>query len=172
MPATAVTACLADGFRLEGGGVVSDGAGVLVVGGEAFEWRPGPLLQRLRQPPQQGSTASGEGSGLLDGSGRFDLDAESLGVLDVLWPRPGMSQRMTAVWTYGGSLTRLYADILIIGTGSRIRPLSQRTANMITDLGIRVEVLDTRNAAAQYNMLVQERGLQEVAAALIPVGLM
>jgi hypothetical protein len=31
-------------------------------------------------------------------------------------------------------------------------------------------VLDTRNAAAQFNMLATERGVSEVAAALIPIG--
>lgn len=37
-------------------------------------------------------------------------------------------------------------------------------------LGIRVEVMDTRNAAAQFNLLATERGLSEVAAALLPIG--
>jgi NADH dehydrogenase [ubiquinone] 1 alpha subcomplex assembly factor 3 len=35
---------------------------------------------------------------------------------------------------------------------------------------MRVEVLDTRNAAAQFNLLATERGVSEVAAALIPIG--
>jgi NADH dehydrogenase [ubiquinone] 1 alpha subcomplex assembly factor 3 len=38
---------------------------------------------------------------------------------------------------------------------------------MINEMGLRVEVLDTRNAAAQYNLLATERGVHEVAAALI-----
>jgi hypothetical protein len=37
-------------------------------------------------------------------------------------------------------------------------------------MGIRVEVVSTRNAAAQYNLLAVERGIHEVAAALIPAG--
>jgi hypothetical protein len=35
---------------------------------------------------------------------------------------------------------------------------------------MRVEVLDTRNAAAQFNLLATERGVSDVAAALIPIG--
>jgi hypothetical protein len=40
----------------------------------------------------------------------------------------------------------------------------------INDLGIRVEIQDTRNAAAQFNLLATERGTQSVAAALVPIG--
>lgn len=35
---------------------------------------------------------------------------------------------------------------------------------------MRVEVLDTRNAAAQFNLLATERGVDDIAAVLIPVG--
>lgn len=35
---------------------------------------------------------------------------------------------------------------------------------------MRLEVLDTRNAASQFNLLATERGVQEIAAALVPVG--
>lgn len=49
-------------------------------------------------------------------------------------------------------------------------PLSPETRRHISELGIRVELLDTRNAAAQFNLLATERGVSDVAAALIPVG--
>lgn len=51
-----------------------------------------------------------------------------------------------------------------------MRPLSPKTSSKIHDLGIRIEIQDTRNAAAQYNLLATERGLNNVAAALIPIG--
>lgn len=51
-----------------------------------------------------------------------------------------------------------------------MRPLSPETRRMVSEMGVRVEVLDTRNAAAQYNMLATERGVGEVAAAMVPVG--
>ena len=62
------------------------------------------------------------------------------------------------------------ADLLILGTGPRIAPVSPSTRKAINDLGIRLEVQDTRNAAAQFNLLATERGVQQVAAALIPTG--
>lgn len=49
-------------------------------------------------------------------------------------------------------------------------PLSPQTRKRISELGMRVEVLDTRNAAAQFNLLATERGVSDVAAALIPIG--
>lgn len=49
-------------------------------------------------------------------------------------------------------------------------PLSPETKRHINSLGIRVEVQDTRNAAAQFNLLATERGVTEIAAALIPIG--
>lgn len=49
-------------------------------------------------------------------------------------------------------------------------PISPTTRKHINDLGIRLEVSDTRNAAAQFNLLATERGVQQVAAALVPIG--
>lgn len=61
-------------------------------------------------------------------------------------------------------------DILILGVGPQMRPVSPATRSAISELGMRVEVLDTRNAAAQFNLLATERGVDQVAAALIPMG--
>ncbi|ESU08981.1 hypothetical protein FGSG_04150 [Fusarium graminearum PH-1] len=44
------------------------------------------------------------------------------------------------------------------------------TRRAISELGMRIELLDTRNAAAQFNLLATERGVANVAAALIPIG--
>jgi uncharacterized protein len=60
--------------------------------------------------------------------------------------------------------------LLIIGVGKHNLPLSPRTREHVSRLGMRVEMLDTRNAAAQFNLLATERGVSEVAAALIPIG--
>ena len=62
------------------------------------------------------------------------------------------------------------ADLLILGLGKEMRPISPSTRNAISALGLRVEILDTRNAAAQFNLLATERGVEDVAAALIPLG--
>jgi NADH dehydrogenase [ubiquinone] 1 alpha subcomplex assembly factor 3 len=60
-------------------------------------------------------------------------------------------------------------DLLILGSGAKTQFLSPATRKAINDLGIRVECMDTRHAAAQYNMLVTERGIDEIAAALVPL---
>lgn len=51
-----------------------------------------------------------------------------------------------------------------------MRPISPTTRRYLSGLGLRIEVLDTRNAASQFNMLATERGVNDVAAALIPIG--
>ena len=51
-----------------------------------------------------------------------------------------------------------------------MRPISPRVRQRLNSLGIRVDIQDTRNAAAQYNLLATERGLNAVAGALIPLG--
>ena len=63
-----------------------------------------------------------------------------------------------------------FTDLLVLGVGSSILPVSSETRQQIVSLGIRLEVLDTRNAAAQFNLLATERGVGDVAAALIPTG--
>jgi NADH dehydrogenase [ubiquinone] 1 alpha subcomplex assembly factor 3 len=63
-----------------------------------------------------------------------------------------------------------YTDLLIVGTGLSTLPLSPETRQHLVSLGIRLEVQDTRNAAAQFNLLATERGVGDVAAALIPIG--
>jgi uncharacterized protein len=62
------------------------------------------------------------------------------------------------------------ADMLILGLGGSMFPLSPETRRHINSLGIRVDILDTRNAAAQFNLLATERGVAEIAAAMIPIG--
>ena len=61
-------------------------------------------------------------------------------------------------------------DLLILGVGPNMMPLSPVTRQAINSLGIQVEIQDTRNAAAQFNLLATERGVGSVAAALIPIG--
>ena len=51
-----------------------------------------------------------------------------------------------------------------------MRPISLKTRSYINSLGIRVDIQDTRNAAAQFNLLATERGVGSVAAALVPIG--
>ncbi len=61
-------------------------------------------------------------------------------------------------------------DLLILGLGPSMRPIAPEVRKHINSLGIRIDVQDTRNAAAQFNLLATERGVGNVAAALIPIG--
>lgn len=63
-----------------------------------------------------------------------------------------------------------FVDLLILGLGKEMRPISPRTRALINSLGIRVDIQDTRNAAAQFNLLATERGISTIAAALVPLG--
>ncbi|KAF4988132.1 hypothetical protein FGRMN_9949 [Fusarium graminum] len=86
---------------------------------------------------------------LVNKKGQFELPPNAFSLFDLIWPRP---------------------DLLIIGVGPSIMPLAPQTRRMISELGMRIELLDTRNAAAQFNLLATERGVSNVAAALIPIG--
>ncbi|KAH8879851.1 hypothetical protein GQ53DRAFT_789033 [Thozetella sp. PMI_491] len=132
VPSTSVDVCMPDGFALNSGAKILGGSGALLVGGEAFAWRPWTRAKRL-----------------VNAKGQWEVPAEAFGLLGLVWPRP---------------------DLLILGVGPEIRPLSPDTRKLISSLGIRVEVLDTRNAASQFNLLATERGVGEVAAAMIPLG--
>ena len=57
-----------------------------------------------------------------------------------------------------------------MGLGPSMVPLGVLTRKFINGLGMRVDVLDTRNASALFNLLATERGVGNVAAALIPLG--
>jgi len=153
-PTTAVDSCMDDGFALNSGLRVT-GSGVLLVGGEAFKWKP--WLRAGRKEGTIGSGGTGDdakgpasvGGSILNKKGQFDVDKQAWGLLDLAWPKP---------------------DLMVLGTGASIVPVSPETRRHINELGVRLEVQDTRNAAAQFNMLATERGVQQVVGALIPVG--
>ncbi|CZT25359.1 uncharacterized protein RCC_11089 [Ramularia collo-cygni] len=154
VPTTAVDACMDDGFALDSGLKIA-GAGVLLVGGEAFKWRPWIRAGQKEGPIGDGAGGDDSkgvqrlGGKLQNSKGQWDVEKHAWGVLDLAWPKP---------------------DLLILGTGIRTIPISPETRAQINELGVRIEVQDTRNAAAQYNMLATERGVQQVAAALVPIG--
>jgi len=87
--------------------------------------------------------------GIINKVGQFEIPDAGWGLFKALWPKP---------------------DLLIIGTGPTIRPLAPKTKLYLQELGMRLEVLDTRNAASQFNLLATERGVTDIAAALVPIG--
>ena len=101
----------------------------------------------------------------------------------VFWGRCGLSlvcsllasskelyKRESSTSTWTKPLTTGLTDLLILGLGPSMRPIAPEVRKNINSLGIRVDVQDTRNAAAQFNLLATERGVGNVAAALIPIG--
>jgi hypothetical protein len=142
-PATGIDATTNDGFAFSNNTRVS-GCGVLLLGGEVYKWRP----WQQSSSPTPGSSITGT---LRNAKGQWEPppSLSPWGLLEIVWPKP---------------------DLLIIGTGPGIVPISPATRRYINDLGIRIEVQDTRNAASQYNLLATERGIGQIAAALVPVG--
>ena len=75
-PTTSVDACMPNGFRFNSGLNILDGAGCLIVAGEVFSWRPWRV--------------GGNGKvGMVNRSGQWQVKKEALGLLDLLWPKPG-----------------------------------------------------------------------------------
>lgn len=102
-PSTSVDICSSDGFKLNSGVSIYDGNGVMLVGGEAFAWRPwGPDLR------------------LVNAKGQWEVREEAFAVLDLLWPRPGMTHTLHT--------TRLYR---LLGTVWR---------DTIADLGCHMQI--------------------------------
>ncbi|KXG47177.1 NADH dehydrogenase [ubiquinone] 1 alpha subcomplex assembly factor 3 [Penicillium griseofulvum] len=141
-PTTAIDACLDSGFHLNNGVKLTNGDGLLLVGGEAFAWRPWKAVEGAESDRVAKDA-------MLNSKGQFELDESVWGLLNLVWPKP---------------------DMLILGLGGSMFPLSPETRRHINSLGIRVDILDTRNAAAQFNLLATERGVTEIAAAMIPIG--
>ncbi|KAF1846176.1 uncharacterized protein K460DRAFT_367002 [Cucurbitaria berberidis CBS 394.84] len=148
-PATSIDACTSDGFALNNQMRIT-GCGLILIGGEAFRWRPW-----LQESNKEGTAAEG-GAGddamtgrLLNAKNQWEVQESAWGVLELVYPKP---------------------DLLIIGTGPNVTPIAPAVRKYLNGLGLRLEIQDTRNAAAQFNLLATERGVGQVAAALIPIG--
>ena len=94
-----------------------------------------------------------EAGDMVDKRGTLTIPTTALGVLEVLYPKP---------------------DLLLLGTGGKLWMLSKATREHLTRvLGLRVDVMDTGNASAAYNLLAQERGVEGgggVGAVMLPLG--
>lgn len=73
-PATAVDACLSDGFHLSNGVKIIGGSGCLLLGGEAFSWRPWSISTNPT---------------ILNRKRQLEISEEAWGLLDLMWPKPG-----------------------------------------------------------------------------------
>jgi NADH dehydrogenase [ubiquinone] 1 alpha subcomplex assembly factor 3 len=156
-PATSIDACTSDGFALNNQ-VRITGSGIVLVGGEAFRWWPWAREGDV----QDREVMKGK---LLNAKGQWEVHPESWGVLELVYPKPGM-----LVCTCMLAFADIIVDLLIIGTGPTVIPIAPAVRKYLNDLGMRLEIQDTRNASAQFNLLATERGVGQVAAALIPIG--
>ncbi|KAJ4958817.1 hypothetical protein NE237_025928 [Protea cynaroides] len=76
-----------------------------------------------------------------------EITADSLSIFQILKPTP---------------------EILIIGSGKHIQPVDPELRRFIKSTGLKMESVDSRNAASTYNILNEEGRV--VAAALLPYG--
>lgn len=86
-PATGIDATMSDGFALNNQMRVV-GSGLLLVGGEAFKWRPWAKEGRQEGPDL------GEGAKLRNAKGQWEVNEGSWGILELCWPKPGTSNIM------------------------------------------------------------------------------
>lgn len=87
-PASAIDACLDDGFHLSNGTKVTGGDGVLLVGGEAFAWRPWEAFSNNKDRGGEGGISDLKGM-MVNAKGQWAVDEQVWGLLGLIWPRPG-----------------------------------------------------------------------------------
>ena len=76
IPATNIDACTTKGFHLNNGMKTADGSGILLLGGEAFRWRPWGPEKTI--------------DSLLSRTGVMNVEKDMFGLLDVLYPKPDL----------------------------------------------------------------------------------
>lgn len=95
-PATAIDVCTHDGFAMNNGMRLS-GSGLLLVGGEAFRWRPW-LREGAEGSTSSSSSSSGSLTGrMLNAKGQWDVSDAAWGLLELVWPKPGESSSRAGV---------------------------------------------------------------------------
>ncbi|XP_062074672.1 uncharacterized protein LOC133778683 [Humulus lupulus] len=91
----------------------------------------------------------------------------SVGNLLMSWTPKNLSQ-ITPDSLSIFKIVRPIPEILILGCGRNIVPVDPELRRFIRSTGMKLEVLDSRNAISTYNILNEEGRI--VAAALIPYG--
>jgi NADH dehydrogenase [ubiquinone] 1 alpha subcomplex assembly factor 3 len=85
-PATSIDACTDTGFALNNQTRLS-GSGILLVGGEAFRWRPW-----IQDGGKGGTTEDDAMTGrIFNKKGQWEVPEAAWGVLDLVFPKPGMA---------------------------------------------------------------------------------
>lgn len=86
-PSTSVDICSSDGFKLNSGVSIYDGKGVVLLGGEAFEWQPWGTDKRL-----------------VNKKGQWEVPEAAFGMFDLVWPRPGTSTSSLKMHCYSSRI--------------------------------------------------------------------
>lgn len=91
-PATSIDACTGDGFALNNQMRIS-GSGILLIGGEAYRWWPWLQKQSGQGTTAEGGAGKGAMTGkLLNAKGQWEVPEQAWGVLELVYPKPGMRQ--------------------------------------------------------------------------------
>lgn len=125
------------------------------------------ILADENPPPVQVKTITNDGIQLLDGL-MIPSACIFLGGKVFLWDVP------PTLWEgWGKEHFEIFEpvvpkpEILLLGTGKTISRTPPFLRKYLNQMGIQVDVMDTRNACATYNLLSEEG--RRVAAALLPL---
>lgn len=88
-PAAGVEVITNDGFKLSNG-IRIDGAGVMLIDGEAFKWRPW-LARGYDEEDKQNVRTKNKLDSLRNARGQWLAHESCWGLLDLVWPKPGNS---------------------------------------------------------------------------------
>ncbi|KAI9574435.1 DUF498-domain-containing protein [Boletus coccyginus] len=140
--------------------------------------RPTALTNMLASdvpPPVQVSSVGPAGIKLADGLVSTGPVVFLEGKL-LLWDVPGVGNGSGGTGSWDG-WTRAHwevfdvvvpkPEILIFGTGARMELVPGSVRGYMKELGIQMDVMDTKNACSTYNLLAEEG--RRVAAALLPI---
>ena len=138
----------------------------LLLNGEVFLWNP-PEAPKLQAGISAGNDAWSAWLDKEEGRDRIWK------VLEIVTPKPG-TPILSLCWlqlriAMLSSSPFNHTEILLFGTGATTLPVpSQIRAYLGGQLGIQLDVQDSRNAASTYNML-REEGRRVALALLVPV---
>lgn len=159
-PANNVESVLSNGIRLSNGIVIkspnklNEVTGAILLGGETFELN---LSKKITEPnsladgSSEGSNGTAEDKPIYDITNNFlvNFDHAALRLFEMAYPKP---------------------ELVIVGLGKKSRILNDKSRKFFIELGIQLEVSDTRNACKIFDLLATERPGQ-IAALLLPPNL-
>jgi len=122
------------------------------------------ILKLHRQTPTALNTFTGYGEGYVMVNGqRFEKSVVVLPDRIIAdWPATSFEALLAE---HLGALANLGRELVVLGTGARLRFPRAEILRPLIDAGVGVEVMDVRAACRTYNILMAEE--RKVAAALL-----